>query len=311
MSAPPVICVRALKKQYGTVEALKGIDLEIGRGEIFGLLGPNGAGKTSTVEILEGLRAKSSGEVSVLGMDPERQSHALKQRIGVCLQDTNLPDKIKVKEALWLFESFYEKRGSPGLWMQRLGLSEKQNAYYQHLSGGQKQRLALVLALMHEPEIVFLDEPTAGLDPQARREIHSLIRTQRELGRTVVLTTHYIEEADKLCDRVAIIDHGQIAALGTPSDLRSSASPQGFVCIEITSKQPFPEALPPPADSSEQLTLVHEGRTLRILSAHPEKSVIHHVQWLEQQGLGLAHIEFVRPSLEDVFVERTGRSLRE
>lgn len=309
--AEPVISVRALKKQYASVSALKGIDLEIGRAEVFGLLGPNGAGKTSTVEILEGIRTRSSGEVRVLGMDPELQSRDLRERIGVCLQDTNLPDKIKVKEAIWLFESFYRKRASSSAWMQRLGLSAKQNAYYQHLSGGQKQRLALVLALMHEPEIVFLDEPTAGLDPQARREIHDLIREQRDLGRTVVLTTHYIEEADRLCDRVAIIDQGQIAALGTPLSLRKGAAPQGQSMLEITCTQPLGEDQNPPCAHGESLSFKDNRHKLRVLTAHPAKSVATLVQWLDEQGFELCGIEFVRPSLEDVFVELTGRSLRE
>src|SRR5215210_7307584 len=210
------IYVRGLTKSYGTFVAIKGIDFEVHPGEVFGLLGPNGAGKTSTVEILEGLRPRSGGEVKVLDFDPDLQKQKLKDRIGVCLQATNLPDKITVQEALNLFASFYSKKGDGNALLKRLQLWEKKDAAYATLSGGQKQRLAIALALINEPQMLFLDEPTTGLDPQARLEIRDLIEELRAEKRTIVMTTHYIEEAERLCDRVAIIDSGQIIASGSP-----------------------------------------------------------------------------------------------
>src|SRR5450432_1348141 len=200
------ISAKGLRKSYGTLEAVKGIDIEVQAGEVFGLLGPNGAGKTTTVEILEGLRPRSGGEVTVLGFDPDRQKRALKDQIGVCLQATNLPDKIKVHEAMELFGSFYTKRVDGEALLKRLQLQEKRDAAYATLSGGQKQRLALALALVNDPQLLFLDEPTTGLDPQVRLEIRDLIEELRAEKRTILMTTHYIEEAERLCDRVAIID---------------------------------------------------------------------------------------------------------
>ena len=219
-----VISVRGLRKSYGALEAVKGIDFEVQAGEVFGLLGPNGAGKTTTVEILEGLRPRSGGEVRVLGFDPDRQKQALKDRIGVCLQATNLPDKIKVHEALELFGSFYTRTGDGDALLQRLQLWEKTEAGYATLSGGQKQRLALALALINDPQMLFLDEPTTGLDPQVRLEIRDLIEELRAEKRTILMTTHYIEEAERLCDRVAIIDAGPIIAIGSPRELQAKSA---------------------------------------------------------------------------------------
>ncbi len=202
------IYVRGLRKSYGDFEAVKGIDFEVRPGEVFGLLGPNGAGKTSTVEILEGLRPRSGGEVTVLDFDPDRQKQKLKDRIGVCLQATNLPDKITVREALDLFGAFYSRTVDGEPLLKRLQLWEKKDAGYATLSGGQKQRLAIALALINDPQMLFLDEPTSGLDPQVRLEIRDLIEELRAEKRTILMTTHYIEEAERLCDRVAIIDDG-------------------------------------------------------------------------------------------------------
>src|SRR5271163_976400 len=241
-SVAPAISVQGLEKSYGDVHAVKGIDFEIQPGEVFGLLGPNGAGKTTTVEILEGLRPRTSGDVKVLGRDPGVEVKALKDQIGVCLQSTNLPDKITVREALALFASFYSRNTDIDTLIDRLQLSEKRNAYYQTLSGGQKQRVALALALVNDPQLVFLDEPTTGLDPQVRLEIHSLISELREAKRTIVLTTHYIEEAERLCDRVAIIDEGKIVALGTPRELQARTVGQSLV--EIRTEQPMPAEVP-------------------------------------------------------------------
>src|SRR6201981_156777 len=195
------IRVAGLVNRYGSLEALRGIDFEVAAGEVFGLLGPNGAGKTTTVEILEGLRPRSSGEVNVLGFDPAKDVQALKDQIGVCLQATNLPDKIKVYEALDWFASFYSRQTDRGKLLERLQLTEKRNAFYSKLSGGQKQRVALALAMINDPQLMFLDEPTTGLDPQVRLEIHSLISELKADKRTILITTHYIEEAERLCDR--------------------------------------------------------------------------------------------------------------
>ncbi|HKD13448.1 MAG TPA: ABC transporter ATP-binding protein, partial [Candidatus Angelobacter sp.] len=215
MNSDAVIAVQDLRKSYGQVEAVKGIDFEVRAGEVFGILGPNGAGKTSTVEILEGLRPRTGGDARVLGYDPERQKQQLKDRIGVCLQATNLPAKIRAQEALDLFGSFYSRSISSEKLLHRLQLWEKRSAFYETLSGGQKQRLALALALVNDPQLLFLDEPTTGLDPQIRLEIHNLVEELKSEKRTVVLTTHYIEEAERLCDRVAIMDEGKIVTMGT------------------------------------------------------------------------------------------------
>ncbi len=223
------ISARGLRKSYGGLEAVKGIDIEVRAGEVFGLLGPNGAGKTTTVEILEGLRPRSAGEVTVLGFDPDRQKQALKDRIGVCLQATNLPDKMKVHEALELFGSFYTKQVDGDALLRRLQLWEKREAGYATLSGGQKQRLALALALINDPQMLFLDEPTTGLDPQVRLEIRDLVEELRAEKRTILMTTHYIEEAERLCDRVAIIDNGVIIAIGSPRELQEKSATQSGV----------------------------------------------------------------------------------
>ncbi|MBA2623277.1 MAG: ABC transporter ATP-binding protein, partial [Chthoniobacterales bacterium] len=232
MSAEFAIYVRGLKKSYGDFEAVKGIDFEVSPGEVFGLLGPNGAGKTTTVEILEGLRPRTSGDVKVLDFDPDLQNNRLKDRIGVCLQATNLADKITPIEALKLFAAFYTKTVESSALLKRLQLWDKKDAAYATLSGGQKQRLALALALINDPQMLFLDEPTTGLDPQVRLEISDLIEELRKEKRTIFLTTHYIEEAERLCDRVAIIDAGQIIALGSPRELQEKSANQS--AIEVT-----------------------------------------------------------------------------
>src|ERR1700685_4232141 len=227
----PAISVRELRKAYGPVEAVRGLDFEIQTGEVFGLLGPNGAGKTTTVEILEGLRPRSGGQVSVLGFDPEKQKQQLKDRIGVCLQATNLPDKIRVREALHVFSSFYSRNVDANQILKRLQLEDKRDAFYSTLSGGQKQRLAIALGLINDPALLFLDEPTTGLDPQARLEIRGLLSELRSEKRTIVMTTHYIEEAERLCDRVAIVDSGKVVAIGTPKELMARSANKSSVEI--------------------------------------------------------------------------------
>jgi ABC-2 type transport system ATP-binding protein len=309
MNIQPVIAVQALTKTYDKVEAVKGIDFQVAEGEVFGLLGPNGAGKTSTIEILEGLRPRTSGDALVLGFDPDRQKQQLKDRIGVCLQATNLPAKIRVQEALDLFGSFYSRSISSEQLLKRLQLWDKRSAYYETLSGGQKQRLALALALVNDPQLLFLDEPTTGLDPQIRLEIHGLIEEMKSEKRTVVLTTHYIEEAERLCDRVAIIDAGKIVAIGTPRELQKKSAERSR--IDIICSQPMNAAALPQWPDALESKLDGDGRTLTVYSSRPARTLFEIMKWLDQQGMQLEDLHLKRPTLEDVFVELTGKKLRD
>ena len=306
MSAP-IVQVESLVKRYGDVEAVRGVSFEVHQGEVFGLLGPNGAGKTTTVEILEGLRTPDSGRVTVCGLDPQRSGFSFKQEIGAALQSTALPDKLRVGEALNLFASFYSRRRDPADLLRRFGLEEKRNAFYVQLSGGQKQRLALALALVNEPRVLFLDEPTAGLDPQVRREIYDIIEELRREKKTILLTTHYIEEAERLCDRVAIIDHGRVIALGTPHELKQRSA--GTTRIEVRLARPESDGalcqLEGVADCREI-----EGRYV-LHSTRPPQTIVALVKHLEAQGNELSSLEISAPSLEDVFLELTGRRLRD
>lgn len=296
-----------LHKRYGQVEALCGITFEIGKGEVFGLLGPNGAGKTTTIEILEGLRQPDEGRATVCGLDPTREQAILKQRIGAQLQATVLPDKIRVEEALGLFASFYEHTASIEMLLDRFGLAEKRRTFYEHLSGGQKQRLALALALVNDPEMVLLDEPTVGLDAMLRRDIYALIEQFRTDGRTVLLTTHYIEEAERLCDRVAIIDRGRVIALGTPRELVEHSG-KG-TRLEVRLSKPVPiERL----SKLEAVLDCHEADGTYFLRAQPPAQAIAAlIHLLEAEGSALLDLHIAQPSLEDVFVEVTGRRLEE
>ena len=302
------IQVSGLRKSYGANEAVRGLDFEVATGEVFGLLGPNGAGKTSTVEILEGLRPRSAGEVKVLGRDPATDVRSLKDRIGVCLQATNLPPKIKVREALDWFAAFYSRQADATKLLERLQLTEKRDEYYSKLSGGQKQRVALALAMVNDPQLIFLDEPTTGLDPQVRLEIHGLISELRDNKRTILLTTHYIEEAERLCDRVAIVDQGRIIALGTPREIQARTLGQSR--IEILTAQPMPTEVPRFQDA-EKSALSADGKMLTVYSSRPARSLPDLVKWIDQNGLDLEDIHLKRPTLEDVFIELTGKRLRE
>ena len=308
MSKETAIAVSGLRKSYGDFEAVRGIDFEVPNGVVFGLLGPNGAGKTSTVEILEGLRPRSAGDVKVLGYDPGVDTKRLKDRIGVCLQSTNLPDKITVRESLALFGAFYSRSVDQDRLLDRLQLGEKKNAYYTSLSGGQKQRVALALAMVNDPALVFLDEPTTGLDPQVRQEIHSIIRELRDANRTIVLTTHYIEEAERLCDLIAIVDEGKIIAMGTPREIQ--AKTLGLSRIEVHTTQPMPASLPPFAEA-EHITRGADGNSLIVQSQRPARTLVDVVKWIDQEALELVDIHLKKPTLEDVFIELTGKRLRD
>ena len=303
------IAVQGLRKAYGDLEAVRGIAFEVQEGEVFGLLGPNGAGKTTTVEILEGLRPRTSGDVRVLGLDPDFQSREIKDRIGVSLQATNLPDKIKVHEAIELFASFYTRNTDTVQLLKRLQLWEKRSAFYSTLSGGQKQRLALALAMVNDPQLVFLDEPTTGLDPQVRLEIHSLIQEMKDARRTILLTTHYIEEAERLCDRVAIMDSGSIIEIGTPREIQQRTL--GHSLIELRTVQPLPENGMPSFGDDGKVAVSDDRRSLTAHSSHPARTVVEIVKWIDQQGVELEDIHLKRPTLEDVFIELTGRRLRD
>jgi len=303
------IQVEGLTKDYGAVKAVRGIDFEVHAGEVFGLLGPNGAGKTTTVEILEGLRTRTSGRVSVLGCDPEVQTRQLKDRVGVCLQATRLQDKIKVREAMELFAAFYTRTVDSAQLLKRLQLWEKREAFYSQLSGGQKQRLALALALLNDPQTLFLDEPSTGLDPQARLEIRDLVQGLRREQRTILLTTHYIEEAEKLCDRVAIVDEGRIVAMGTPREIQDGAS--GDSIVEIECSAPVDWSAPPAFRDAQKVSLDERGATVSVAGRRPARAIVDMLKWIEENGAELADIRIKRPSLEDAFIELTGKSLRE
>ena len=302
---PVLVSVQNLCKHYGDLAAVGGLSFDIFQGEVFGLLGPNGAGKTTTIEIIEGLRQGDSGSVRVCGLDPAQESLSLKERIGAQLQSTVLPDKMRVDEALRLFAGFYRRSVSVETLLERFGLKEKRHTFFEKLSGGQKQRLALALALVNDPELVLLDEPTVGLDPQLRRDIYVLIERLREEGRTVLLTTHYIEEAERLCDRVAIMDRGQLVALGTPREL-ITRSGQG-TRLELHLAKPV---------GLERLKVIdgvidcHEAEGAYFLRAHPPALTIAAlVRFLESDENALLDLHIARPSLEDVFVEMTGRRM--
>lgn len=308
MSAP-VLEVTDLHKSYGDFEAVRGLSFTVEPGEVFGLLGPNGAGKTTTIEILEGIRTRTSGEVRVLGFDPNVDVQELKQNIGVALQSTNLPEKMKVIEAVELFKSFYHRTVDSNQLLDRLQLTEKRESFYGTLSGGQKQRVAIALALINDPQLVFFDEPTTGLDPQIRLEIHSLIQQLKDSRRTILLTTHYIEEAERLCDRVAIVDQGKVIAIGTPREIQEKTLNTSR--IDIRTCIPIPSVDPPPSLSEDRLIFSDDRLSLTAHSAKPARSVVELVKWIDALGLSLEDIHLKRPTLEDVFIELTGKTLRD
>jgi ABC-2 type transport system ATP-binding protein len=303
----PVIQVQGLFKNYGTVAALRGVDFSVEQGEVFGLLGPNGAGKTTTVEILEGMRTPDRGLARVCGLNPEKSGNRFKEMIGAVLQSTSLPDKIRVKEAIELFAKFYSARANTDDLLKRFQLDEKRDAFYSQLSGGQKQRLALAMALVNNPQVVFLDEPTAGLDPQVRREIYDIIEELRKDKKTVLITTHYIEEAERLCDRVAIVDYGRIIKTGTPRELKHSSA--GTTRIEVRLARPLTNGV---LSTLEGVADCRDFDGTYVLhSTLPPRTIVALVKQLEAENNELQSLEMFSPSLEDVFIELTGRRLRD
>jgi ABC-2 type transport system ATP-binding protein len=301
------LVVKDLVKRYGDVEAVRGVSFEVSGGEIFGLLGPNGAGKTSTVECVVGLRRPDGGSIRLCDMDALQQPERVKQRVGVALQSTALQDKITPREALRLFGSFYRNRADVNQLIDRFALGEKADSPFDTLSGGQRQRLALALAFVNQPEVLFLDEPTTGLDPQSRRDLHDSILEMRREGRTVLLTTHYIEEAHALCDRIAIVDHGRVIAEGRPDELIAKARDTQRISVRTAQPLALNELRALPAvQSASQAGDQAELKTTRV-----SQTVIELVRLIEARNNELVDLHIHRPSLEDVFIELTGKGLRD
>ena len=301
-----VVQVSGLSKSYKSVKAVDDISFSVEEGEIFGIVGPNGAGKTTTVECIEGLRHADSGSVSVLGFHPQKQSSKLKQLIGIQLQESQLPDRMKVWEALDLFGSFYEHSIPWKPLVEELGLTEKVNSYYDHLSGGQKQRLSIAMALVNDPKVVFFDELTTGLDPQARRTIWELVRSVRDKGKTIILVTHFMEEAQKLCDRVAIIDHGKLIALDTPRNLIRSLDTGAVVRFNASETDLLDELKRIP---QVLRTEIQDGTC--ILQARDLNAIGDIIKVIAARGLEFHDLSIEQPNLEDVFLALTGRAIRD
>lgn len=303
----PILLVENLEKRYEDVHAVRGVSFSVEAGEVFGLLGPNGAGKTSTIEVIEGLRVPDGGRVVVCGLDPQKNPNELKSVIGATLQATSLPDKLRVGEAIRMFAGFYKKTRNPDELLERFGLQEKSSSFYNQLSGGQKQRLALAMALVNDPRVLFLDEPTAGLDPQVRREIYSIIEELKAEKKTIVLTTHYIEEAERLCDRVAIVDHGKVIASGTPRELKQASA--NTTRVEVRLSKPASNGTLKNLDGVTDAREIDGGYVLHCQKTAP--AIVALVKHLETENNELVGLEIATPSLEDVFIELTGRRLRD
>ncbi len=299
------IVVEGLRKVYGEVVAVDGISFEVRRGEIFGMVGPNGAGKTTTIECIEGLRRPDGGTVTTLGLDPQRDGYELRERIGVQLQESALPNRIKVWEAVDLFASFYRRSVEWEPLLERLGLAEKRNTDFAKLSGGQKQRLFIALALINDPELVFLDELTTGLDPQARRAMWQLVFDIREQGKTVFLTTHFMEEAERLCDRVAIVDDGRIVALDSPEKLVRSLGAEKRVLFTV--ERAFDEAA---LRAVPGVTKVERNGERVTVYGTGDRLVGGVVNVLETGGVPFRDLRTEQPTLEDVFLALTGKQIR-
>jgi len=301
-----VIKVDGLVKRYGEITAVAGISFEVYEGEIFGMVGPNGAGKTTTIECIEGLRVPDGGTIRVWDLDPRRDGYELKERIGVQLQESALPDRIKVWEALDLFASYYRRSVDWAPLLERLGIADRRNTPFAKLSGGQKQRLFIALALVNDAEILFLDELTTGLDPHARRAMWDLVRDIRDQGKTVFLTTHYMEEAERLCDRVLIIDYGNIVALGTPEELIRNLGVENRILF-VTEGAYDPE----PLHALPGVTRVERIGERVIVYGKGDRLVGNVVNALETQGVHFRDLRTEQPTLEDVFLALTGREMRD
>jgi len=302
-----VIQVAGVRKTYGSTVAVDDVSFEVNDGEIFGLIGPNGAGKTTSMECIEGLRTPDRGKISVLGLDPFRDVYKLQNRIGVQLQQAQLQKRIKVWEAVDLWASLYKKKTIDGeRLLEQLSLADKRNAWFMTLSGGQKQRLFIALALINDPEVVFLDELTTGLDPQARRAIWELVRGIRERGKTVFLTTHLMEEAERLCDRVAIIEHGRIIDIDTPASLVNRHCPERTVVLATT--EPAAEERLRTIPRVDTVTLKDSQFTIRGRGDELVTDVIH---CLSENHIRVTDFRTILPNLEDVFLKLTGHSIRD
>ncbi|HEY1903155.1 MAG TPA: ABC transporter ATP-binding protein [Terracidiphilus sp.] len=314
----PSLLLRGVRKAFADVQAVDGLDLEVARGECFGLLGPNGAGKTTTIEICEGLTAPDEGTVELLGLNWRTGSSQLRQRIGIQLQETQFPDKLTVEETLRMFRSFFRRGISVDESIRTAQLEEKRNSRVGGLSGGQKQRLAMACALVGDPEFLFLDEPTTGLDPQARRHLWGLVDGLKQAGRTIILTTHYMDEAQRLCDRVAIMDHGKVIALGTPQQLIGTVGGEDIVEFAVSAGDAgAPESGHGTVDAA-RLTAIADVHSHRVDAGLHQLSVSElHLAVprifaaLKEQGLHLSEFRTHSATLEDVFVQLTGRNLRD
>lgn len=309
MAAAHALEVHHLRKTFGTVVAVDGLDLEVRAGECFGLLGPNGAGKTTTIEICEGLQEPDAGDVTVLGRHWAGDERALRERLGVQLQETQFSEKLTVEETVALFRSFFRRGPTVAEIVRLVQLEEKQGARVGTLSGGQKQRLSIACALAGDPELLFLDEPTTGLDPQSRRQLWDLVERLRASGRTIVLTTHYMEEAERLCDRVAIVDQGRVIANDTPRALIRSLGAEQVVEVELTEGADVPGTLFARTPAVLDTRLDGPVWTLQVSAAHEAVPAI--LRTLDQAGLALTELRTHTPTLEDVFVSLTGRHLRD
>jgi ABC-2 type transport system ATP-binding protein len=312
--SPLALSVRGLRKTYGSVVAVDGLDLEVHRGECFGLLGPNGAGKTTTIEICEGLTAADAGHVEVLGRRWSTNERELRELLGIQLQDTQLAEKLTVEETLKLFRSFYPRGRDVADVLAIVQLEEKRRARVGTLSGGQKQRLALACAIVGDPELLFLDEPTTGLDPQSRRQVWELVEQLKAAGRTILLTTHYMEEAERLADRVAIVDRGRVIALGTPRELIASLEAEHVVEFALANGERRDGALLDEAALGRVAGVraarrVDHGFSLRVAHLHETMPAL--IAELERRDLALAELRTHTATLEDVFVALTGRQLRD
>ena len=301
---------RGLVKRYGSVVAVNGLDLEVRGGECFGLLGPNGAGKTTTVEICEGLNQPDAGEVLVLGERWHGDGRALRARLGVQLQETKFPEKLRVSEVIALFRSFYPRGRGVAETLALVELQEKRDAYVKGLSGGQKQRLSLACALVGDPELLFLDEPTTGLDPQSRLQTWGIVEALKARGRTVLLTTHYMEEAARLCDRVAIVDHGKLIALGTPRELIASLGAEHVIEFAVEAGAPLVSAEALHALPSVE-RVAHEDERWRLTVREVHRTVPALLAALAETGASVSHLTTHHATLEDVFVALTGHTLRD